>query len=161
VSTGSIVEGGRVTVSGSGYTAGEAVDLKVVYAAKPQAAGVPSTHAASTSVAFRQEAITRADADAGGTFTDTIVLTHTGMATITGTGERSGLASSASVDVRPSAVVSSASSSHHGLVSSRIVMLAVGAGVLALLLGVGGFLLVRRRSLGPVDVHAGSFTTVS
>jgi hypothetical protein len=149
VSTGSIVEGGHVTVSGNGYTAGEAVDLKVVYASKPQAAGVPSTQPAIVGAAFRQEAIARADANAGGTFTDTIVLTHTGMATITGTGETSGLTSSATVDVRPSTVVGSASSSHHGLFTSRNVMIAVGAGVVALLLGAGGFFLSWRRKLGP------------
>ena len=147
VSTGSIVEGGRVRVSGSGYTSGETVDLKVVYAPKPQAAGVPSVHPASVSIAFRQELTARADANAGGTFTDTIVLTHTGMATITGTGETSKLTSSATVDVRPSTVVGSASSSHHGLFTNSNMMIAVGAVVLALLLGAGCFLffLLRRR----------------
>jgi hypothetical protein len=155
VSTGSIVEGGHVTVSGSGYTAGETVDLKVVYGPKPQAAGVPSAHPASVSVAFRQALIARADANAGGTFTDTVVLTHTGMATITGTGETSKLTSSATVDVRPSTVVGSASSSQHGLFANRDVMIAVGAGVLALLLGAGGFFLVRRRKLGlPLPLSA-------
>ena len=150
VSTGSIVEGGHVTVSGSGYTAGETVDLKVVYAPKSQAAGIPSAHSASVNIAFREEATAHADAHADGTFTDTVVLTHTGMATITGTGETSKLTSSATVDVRPTAVVGSASSSHHGLVSNRNVMIAALASVLALLLGAGGFFLVRRRKVEPL-----------
>ena len=148
VSTGSIVEGGRVRVSGSGYTAGETVDLKVVYAPKPQAAGVPSAQRASLSIALPPEVAARADAHGDGTFTNTVVLSHTGMATITGTGETSKLTSSATVDVRPSSVVGSASSSQHGFFTNRNMLIATGAGVLALLLGAGGFLLVWRRKFG-------------
>lgn len=159
VSSGSVTVGGHVTVSGSGFAGSEPVDLTVSYGSQPKAAGSveKSGYVVQTAGFARQGQPTQVAADAAGTFSHTIVLSQSGMATITATGMVSQRSSSSTVNVlaHAAATVGSSqgpSSSHKTLLSSKTLTLLAAIPLVALLAFVA-FTLVRRRQASDSGVH--------
>ena len=110
VSSGSVTVGGHVTVSGSGFNPNEPVDISVSYASPPKAAG--STEKSGYVIApasfVRQAQPMQVAADTAGAFSEVVVLSQAGMATITATGTVSQRSSTSTVDVLAHAAVGAA-----------------------------------------------------
>ena len=109
VSAGSVKVGSSVTVTGSGFQAGESVDLSVTYASSStHALGASGPQAQPAALTLRHDAdrvVSAGQALVGknGGFSTQISLTQTGNATITATGEKSHVSLTAAVAVSPKA----------------------------------------------------------
>lgn len=112
VSSGSVTAGGHVTASGSGFEANEPVDLNVSYGSQPKAAGSveKSGYVIETAGFVRQGQPTQVVADSAGAFSHVVVLSQSGMATITATGTVSHRSSSSTVNVLSRAAAAAAAS---------------------------------------------------
>jgi hypothetical protein len=105
VSAGSVKVGSSVTVTGSGFQAGESVDISVTYASSStHALGASGPQAQPAALTLRHDAdravsTGHALAAQDGGFSTQISLTQAGNATITATGEQSHVSLTAAVTV--------------------------------------------------------------
>jgi hypothetical protein len=152
VNTGTVAAGHDVVVTGSGYTAGENVDIDVTYS--PTAIGVgPRAQGGIVQVAYvvpervLPEAVVKTVvANSSGAFSTTVHLTQPGTATITATGQESSVTQSVTVTVTAALPIVG------GLPvtgdSRRVLIGEVVAGVGAVLVGTMlVWLAVRRRGV--------------
>ncbi|HTC69847.1 MAG TPA: hypothetical protein VK662_09790 [Acidothermaceae bacterium] len=160
VSAGSVKVGSSVTVTGSGFQAGENVDLSVTYASSSNhALGASGPQAQPAALTLRHDAgrvvsAGHAIAAQNGGFTTQISLTQAGNATITATGEQSHVSLTANVAVLAPATAAAKPStkswlplSHHQfLMLLPILILAIIA-----LLVPGGLALWRRWRTPSID----------
>lgn len=123
--TGSVGEGGTVTITGSGYIAGEAVTIYVAYGSGPA------------------QAVATVTADSNGNISATVTLTQQGTATISAVGNVSNVSASVSVTVLAEGDGGS-SLPVTGRDGSELFW-QVGGGVTAVLLGAGLVLLANTR----------------
>jgi len=94
VPTATVSEGGDLTVTGTGFGANEEVALDVVYAEALGSGGTMFT------VAYvRRAPVTTVTANAQGAWSASITLTQAGTATITATGQTTGVVQTTSVRV--------------------------------------------------------------
>jgi hypothetical protein len=98
VSANSVVEGGTVTFSGTGFLPGE--DILISVSTIPAAPGLRSG-----SYALAAAPAANAIADANGAFSASLTLTQAGVATVTAVGAQSGVTTSATVTVAGTANV--------------------------------------------------------
>lgn len=156
---GAVDPGGSVTLSASGFLAGETVDLTVEYAAP---SGLRRS-AALVRVAVAAAPVASVVADGNGAFSTVLKLDQVGLATITATGRTSGVSVSTTVRVgldrqAPATTTPAAAGTGDGSAAGAAPLawtgaslagpLAVGAGLLAaglLLLFFGTRMVIRRR----------------
>jgi hypothetical protein len=156
LSAAAVDAGNGVTISGSGYIAGEGIGISVTYGPSPTALGSRTGGGGVALAAFTlpQAQLTNATANAAGAFSHQVMLTQAGVATITATGATSGLVRSSTVTVRAAAVIVQApnAGSLPFTGTNLLILGAIGLVVCA----VGALLVVRknRRSTAHAPAHA-------
>jgi hypothetical protein len=155
LSAGSVKVDGFVIVTGSGFQAGESVDLSVTYpTASPHALGSGGPQAQPAALTLRHDAgqlAGHAIAAQNGGFSTRISLTQAGNATVTATGEQSHLTLTATVTVLAPATAAANHSSKNWLsLSNRQLLIVLPILVLAIAsLLVPAGLAARRRLRKP------------
>jgi LPXTG-motif cell wall-anchored protein len=151
VSPATVPVGGAVTLTGSGYTAGEPIDITVTYGPAAHAMGSGHTSGSIALAAFsvpravsaQPAVIAQTAADAAGSFQQQVRLTTAGTATITASGMTSGLALTSVVTVLPAAVATTVTPKGSLPFTGENLIALSGIGLIVLSLGV--LLIVRRR----------------
>jgi hypothetical protein len=164
VSAGSVNVGSSVTVTGSGFDAGESVDLSVTYAPSSHALGASGPQAQPAAFSLRHDAArvvsaVHVVASKDGRFSTQLSLSQAGNATITATGEQSHVSLTAAVTVQaPASAAAKKSTTNTAAKQStkstlslpRWVLLILIVAIIALL--VPAIIAVRRsRKPAPLD----------